>query len=56
MAAVSVLGQAAAAGLDVGDLLERTRARERNATAFTDAYRRYCWPVRSIADRVEPPA
>jgi protein phosphatase len=43
--AVSVLGQAAAAGLDVGDLLERTRTRELNAAAFTDAYRRYCWPT-----------
>ena len=47
--AVSVLGQAAAAGLDVGDLLERTRSRELNATAFTDAYRRYCWPTDGLA-------
>src|SRR6266568_5872007 len=44
-AAVAVLGQAAATGLDVGDLLGRTRAREVNAAAFTDAYRRYCWPT-----------
>jgi protein phosphatase len=43
--AVNVLVQAAAAGLDVGDLLERTRSREMNAAAFTDAYRRYCWPT-----------
>ncbi len=44
-AAVSALEQAAAAGLDVADLLERTRARDVNAAAFSAAYRRYCWPV-----------
>jgi protein phosphatase len=48
-AAVSVLDQAAQAGLDVGALLERTRAREANAAAFTDAYRRYCWPVDGLS-------
>ena len=53
--AVSVLGQAAAAGLDVGDLLERTRTRELNATAFTDAYRRYCWPTDGLTGvRIAP--
>ena len=53
--AVSVLGQAAAAGLDVGDLLERTRARELNAAAFTDAYRRYCWPTDGLTGvRIAP--
>ncbi len=44
-AAVHVLTQAAAAGLDLGGLLDRTRAREGNAAAFTAAYRRYCWPT-----------
>ncbi len=44
-AAVGVLQQAAAAGLDVAALLDRTRARAANATAFTAAYRRYCWPT-----------
>ena len=43
--AVDVLTQAASSGLDVGDLLERTRSRGTNATAFTDSYRRYCWPT-----------
>jgi protein phosphatase len=43
--AVEVLGDAAAAGRDVGALLERTRVRQANATAFTAAYRRYCWPT-----------
>jgi protein phosphatase len=42
-AAVSVLEQAAASGLDVADLLARTRSRAANADAFTAAYRRYCW-------------
>ncbi len=42
-AAVDVLAQAAAAGLDVAELHERTQARAANAAAFTDAYRRYCW-------------
>ena len=42
-AAVSVLEQAAAAGLDVSGLLARTRSRAANADAFTAAYRRYCW-------------
>jgi protein phosphatase len=32
-------------GLDVDDLLGRTRERAENARAFTDAYRRYCWPT-----------
>ncbi len=30
-------------------LLDRTRARESNAHAFTDAYRRYCWPTDGLA-------
>jgi len=41
--AVQALERAFARGIDVGDLLERTRARLCNAGAFTDAYRRYCW-------------
>lgn len=44
-AAVRALEQAAAAGLDVTALAERTRARAANAEAFTAAYRRYCWPA-----------
>ncbi|WP_375475461.1 polynucleotide kinase-phosphatase [uncultured Jatrophihabitans sp.] len=41
--ALDVLAQAAANGVEVVDVLERTRARAVNAAAFTDAYRRYCW-------------
>jgi protein phosphatase len=53
--AVEVLGRASAAGLDVAGLLERTRARQLNAAAFTDAYRRYCWPLDGLAGvRVAP--
>ena len=47
-AAVAALEQAARSGLDVTTLLERTRARSRNAEAFTDAYRRYCWPTEGL--------
>jgi protein phosphatase len=54
-AAVTALEQAAAAGLDVADLLERTSARAANANAFTAAYRRYCWPTEGLAGlRVAP--
>ena len=44
-AAVLALERAAAAGLDVTALAERTRARAANAEAFSAAYRRYCWPT-----------
>ncbi len=44
-AAVEVLDAAAVRGLDVGGLRERTAARERDAAAFTDAYRRYVAPT-----------
>ncbi|MGP3956406.1 polynucleotide kinase-phosphatase [Nonomuraea sp. 3N208] len=43
--AVQALEAAAERGLDVGDLLHRTRRRFRNAALFRDAYARYCWPV-----------
>ncbi|MGW0479736.1 polynucleotide kinase-phosphatase [Nonomuraea sp. NPDC003214] len=43
--AVSALEAAAARGLEVAELLERTRRRAGNATLFRDAYARYCWPV-----------
>lgn len=44
-AAVSALEQAAASGLDVAPLLDRQRQRAVDAVAFTDVYRRYCWPT-----------
>ncbi|HEY3629815.1 MAG TPA: polynucleotide kinase-phosphatase [Jatrophihabitantaceae bacterium] len=48
-AAVVALEKAAASGLDVADLATRTRARAANADAFTEAYRRYCWPTDGLA-------
>jgi protein phosphatase len=48
-AAVGVLEQAALAGLDVADLLNRTRSRAANAEAFRTAYRRYCWPTSGLS-------
>ncbi|MCW2877722.1 MAG: hypothetical protein JWQ95_1822 [Sphaerisporangium sp.] len=47
--AVAVLEAAAGRGLDVGDLVDRTRRRFANAARFRDAYARYCWPVSGIA-------
>ncbi len=50
-----VLAQAAASGRDVADLLERTRSRAANADAFSEAYRRYCWPTDGLAGvRIAP--
>ncbi|MBC3762733.1 polynucleotide kinase-phosphatase [Quadrisphaera oryzae] len=52
-AAVVVLEQSAARGLDVGALLERTRQREVDAAAFTEAYRRYVWPTGVAEGRLD---
>jgi protein phosphatase len=41
--AVDVLERAKGSGLEVQDLLERTRSRLINADAFIAVYRRYCW-------------
>ncbi|MPY62260.1 polynucleotide kinase-phosphatase [Streptomyces spongiae] len=43
--ALAALEGAAARGVDVGDLLSKQRDRAADATAFTEAYRRYCWPT-----------
>ncbi len=47
-ATVSALQTASASGVDVSDLLARTRARAANADAFTEAYRRYCWTTEGL--------
>ncbi|MBU3062775.1 polynucleotide kinase-phosphatase [Nocardia sp. NEAU-G5] len=44
-AATDIVAAAAARGLDVGELAERTAARRTDADSFTTAYGRYCWPV-----------
>jgi protein phosphatase len=35
---------------DLRELLERTRRRTEEGALFVEAYRRYCWPVETIAD------
>lgn len=53
--AIATLESALARGADVAALLDRTRARDALAHKYVDAYRRYCWPVRSIDDfRIAP--
>lgn len=47
-AAVRALEMAEQAGLEVTELLERTRSRAANSAAFTAAYRRYCWPTNGL--------
>jgi protein phosphatase len=48
-AAVGLLEQAAARGVDVGELAQRQRERAVAGRAFTDVYRRYCWPTDGLA-------
>ncbi|HEY4572461.1 MAG TPA: polynucleotide kinase-phosphatase, partial [Thermoanaerobaculia bacterium] len=48
--AVARLAEAGARELDVAGLLARYRERFELASRFADAYRRYCWPVASVAD------
>ncbi|KOG55953.1 metallophosphoesterase [Streptomyces griseoflavus] len=43
--ALDALEAAAARDVEVPDLLARQRERAADAAAFTEAYRRYCWPV-----------
>jgi protein phosphatase len=42
--------QAAGRGVAVETLREQERGRSEKAELFVDAYRRYCWPVTSVAD------
>jgi protein phosphatase len=48
--AVSALEQASASVSDTGPLLERYRERAAAAEKYTEAYRRYCWPVHAVDD------
>ncbi|KAK1182700.1 polynucleotide kinase-phosphatase [Streptomyces sp. NBS 14/10] len=43
--ALAALESAAARGVEVASLLDKQRERAADAAAFTEAYRRYCWPV-----------
>lgn len=49
-AAAEVLAAAAGRGVDVGERLERVRARHGRALAYSQAYRQYVWPVTGIDD------
>ncbi|MFJ1989920.1 polynucleotide kinase-phosphatase [Streptomyces asiaticus] len=42
---LAALEGAEARGVEVSALLDKQRERASDAAAFTDAYRRYCWPV-----------
>lgn len=44
------LDAAASRGVDLGDLLSHTRERANLVQRYREAYRHYCWPVRSVDD------
>ncbi|MFJ3788157.1 polynucleotide kinase-phosphatase [Kitasatospora sp. NPDC090091] len=46
---IAALDRAAGRGLDLGELTARQRQRAADAQAFTEAYRRYCWPTEGLA-------
>ncbi|MEV8307338.1 polynucleotide kinase-phosphatase [Streptomyces flavidovirens] len=46
--ALAALEGAAARGVEVRGLLATQRERAADAEAFTDAYRRYCWPTQGL--------
>src|SRR5579883_339916 len=48
--AVTLLEQTNARGVDTQSLLAIYQQHQALARRYVDAYRRYCWPVRSIAD------
>jgi len=48
--AVPALEQAQARGSEVADLLDRFQGRAALAERYIGSYRRYCWPVASLAD------
>jgi protein phosphatase len=47
---VSLLEAAASNGAEVDPLLDQYRRRQKQVNRYAEAYRRYCWPVRSLAD------
>lgn len=54
-AAATSLGAAAARGIDLGGLTERTADRSALIEGYRNAYRHYCWDVSSIDDlRIAP--
>jgi protein phosphatase len=49
-ASIGALEQAESRGIDVGELLNSQRRRTEHVHHYIDAYRRYVWPVHTIAD------
>jgi protein phosphatase len=49
-AGLRVLQQAATRDPEVAALMERTQTRAELTTHYVEAYRRYCWPVKSLYD------
>ncbi len=49
-AALTLLQQASARGVDTGDALALVDGRRRLTELYRDAYTRYCWPVTSLDD------
>jgi protein phosphatase len=47
-ATIGVLEQAAARGLEVGELLAKQTGRRSAAASFAEAYGRYCWPTSGL--------
>ena len=48
--AVEVLQSGVNRGLDMHELLDRTSNRQIMVSEYIEAYRKYCWPVRSLED------
>lgn len=48
--AVGLLQKAANVGLETADLLAKFMGRKERADRYVEAYRRYCWPVKSLDD------
>lgn len=48
--AINALQSAASNGMDVAPLLAHYEARAESVQLYTEAYRRYCWEVNSLAD------
>jgi polynucleotide kinase-phosphatase len=49
-AALAALEQARERGSEVDSLLDRLKCRSLAAEKYVESYRRYCWPVNSLAD------
>lgn len=54
-AAAAIVQRAAERGVEVDELLDRTRLRMAQAEAYRDAYRHYCWPVDGVDDLAVAP-